>query len=545
MLDDQQLLRRYAADGSEAAFGELVARYVNLVYSAALRRTGGDAHLAQDVAQLVFTDLARKARSLPENVVLAGWLHRATRYAAAQLLRTERRRAAREQEAITMNSILSEADSDPSRRSPTEADWAQIRPLLDQALDELGDDDRDALILRFFDQRSLAEVGQALGSNEDAARKRITRALEKLRADLVRRGITTTAATLSAVISVNAVQVAPVGLAAALSTTAIAGTTLAAAAATATKTIAMTTLQKTLIGATLVAAVGTGIYEARQASNARAEGESLRQQQAVLTDQIEQLRRERDDATNRLASIANQSATLNKTPSELLKLRGEVARLRADSNDPTELAAKALMAKVEKLKQRMQDTPDARIPELQLLTEQDWLTIANRNLDTDTDYRQALAVARQVADGKWGETLHKALYRFGKEHNGQFPTDLAQLKTCFDSPVDDALLQRWQIAAANTVPKRVDGGNWVITQKAAVDAEFDQRHVIGLNGYNVTGFFPSSGWLADTLATLRSAYSAANKGQKITDTSQLLPYATTPEQKAALQMIQRQKSPVR
>jgi len=107
MDDDRQLLRRYAKDGSEAAFGELVARHVNLVYSAALRRTGGDAHLAQDVAQLVFTDLARKARSVPENVVLAGWLHRATRYAAAQLLRTERRRAAREQEAVTMNSILS------------------------------------------------------------------------------------------------------------------------------------------------------------------------------------------------------------------------------------------------------------------------------------------------------------------------------------------------------------------------------------------------------------------------------------------------------
>ena len=135
MLDDQQLLRRYVADGSEAAFGELVARYVNLVYSAAFRRTGGDAHLAQDVAQLVFTDLARKARSLPDNIVLAGWLHRATQYAAAQLLRTERRRAAREQEAVAMNTLESE----------TPPDWEQIRPLLDQALDELGDADRDAL----------------------------------------------------------------------------------------------------------------------------------------------------------------------------------------------------------------------------------------------------------------------------------------------------------------------------------------------------------------------------------------------------------------
>src|SRR5262245_15456719 len=158
MDNDRQLLHRYAVGGSEAAFGELVARHVNLVYSTALRRTGGDAHFAQDVSQLVFSDLARKARSLPESVVLAGWLHRATRYAAAQLLRTEHRRVAREQEAATMNSILSEANSDPHR--PTEADWAQVRPLLDEALEELSDDDRDAVILRIFEQRTLAEVGQ-------------------------------------------------------------------------------------------------------------------------------------------------------------------------------------------------------------------------------------------------------------------------------------------------------------------------------------------------------------------------------------------------
>src|ERR1017187_1007933 len=124
MLDDHQLLRRYSTDGSEEAFGELVARYVNLVYSAALRRASGDAPLAQDVAQLVFTDLARKARSLPSDVVLAGWLHRASRFAAAQLLRTERRRQRREQEAVTMNT----PESAPN--------WDQIRPLLDEALDE-------------------------------------------------------------------------------------------------------------------------------------------------------------------------------------------------------------------------------------------------------------------------------------------------------------------------------------------------------------------------------------------------------------------------
>jgi RNA polymerase sigma factor (sigma-70 family) len=145
MLDDHQLLASYTADGSESGFRELVARHVNLVYSAALRRADGDAHLAQDATQLVFTDLARKARSLPKNIVLAGWLHRATRFAAAQLLRSERRRRAREQEAAAMNTLESE----------TAPDWRQIRPLLDEALDELGRADRDALLLRFSEHGFL------------------------------------------------------------------------------------------------------------------------------------------------------------------------------------------------------------------------------------------------------------------------------------------------------------------------------------------------------------------------------------------------------
>jgi len=118
MLDDQQLLIRFAENRSEAAFGQLVNRYVNLVYSTALRRTNFDAHLAQDVAQMVFTDLARKAPSLSRDVVLAGWLHRATLYAAGQLMRSDRRRRWREQEAAAMSALESE----------TNTDWQAIPP---------------------------------------------------------------------------------------------------------------------------------------------------------------------------------------------------------------------------------------------------------------------------------------------------------------------------------------------------------------------------------------------------------------------------------
>ncbi|HEX4262827.1 MAG TPA: sigma-70 family RNA polymerase sigma factor [Verrucomicrobiae bacterium] len=271
MIDDRQLLRQYITDNSEAAFGELVARHVNLVYSAALRRVGGDAHLAQDVSQLVFTDLARKAGSLPENVVLPGWLYRASGYAAAQLMRTNQRRQRREKEAIAMNAL----ESDRS------LDWEAIRPVLDEALDGLSQSDRDALVLRFFEQRSLAEVGSALGSNEDAARKRVNRALDKLRTRLGHRGLTTTVAALSAAISVNAVQIAPAGLATTVTSASLAGAGAAAGiTSTLVKLMGLTKLQLT-VGAVAIAVLTASLVIQKQSqASLRAENEKLRRQLA-------------------------------------------------------------------------------------------------------------------------------------------------------------------------------------------------------------------------------------------------------------------------
>src|SRR5688572_15262599 len=200
-MDDWQLLKSYGRDDSQEAFTEIVTRHVNLVYSAALRQVR-EAELARDVTQLVFANLARRARSLKPKGTLAGWLYRDASFTSRAILRRERRRVAREQEAVAMQDV------------EMSHDWARIQRGLDDALSQLGQTDRDAVLLRFFGQCSLKDVGSALGMEEDTARKRVSRALEKLRLLLARQGITTTNDALSSALSAHAVQIAPAGLAA-------------------------------------------------------------------------------------------------------------------------------------------------------------------------------------------------------------------------------------------------------------------------------------------------------------------------------------------
>jgi len=289
MTSDGELLRRYAETNSEDAFAELVRRHLDLVYSAALRQLNGDAHLAQDVAQSVFTDLARKAASLVGRQAIAGWLYTGTHHAAAKAVRTEQRRHTREQEAHAMEDLLRDSGPNP--------DWETLRPVLDTAMHELNEADREMILLRYFENRQHADIGEQFGLSENAARMRVERALEKLRTVLSRRGVTNTVA-LSAALSANATTFAPPGLAATISTASVlAGTATATITATATKAVVMTTLQKTIITATVVAAVGAGVYETRQAARLRAENQKL-------IVERERLASERDDAVKQLATLA-------------------------------------------------------------------------------------------------------------------------------------------------------------------------------------------------------------------------------------------------
>src|SRR5208282_2399858 len=209
--DDLNLLREYAGPNSEEAFTALVSRHVNLVYSVALRQVR-DPLMAEEITQAVFIILARKAKSLGPKTILSGWLCRTAQYVSANALTMQRRRQRREQEAF-MQSILNEPEPDA---------WNHIAPLLDDALARLGQKDHDALVLRFFENKSLGEVGLAIGASEDTARMRVNRALEKLRRFFTKRGVDSTAATIAETISANSVQAAPVALAKAVTAVAIA-----------------------------------------------------------------------------------------------------------------------------------------------------------------------------------------------------------------------------------------------------------------------------------------------------------------------------------
>ncbi len=209
---DMALVRAYAVRQSEQAFETLVSRHVNLVYSAAVRQAR-DPHLAGEITQAVFIILARKAGALGADTILPSWLHRAAGFAAADALKIRRRRAQREQEAF-MQTILNEPENDPSSQGAAEAEaWRQIAPLLDAAIAGLNEKDRNAIVLRFFQDKSLSEIGAALGASEEAAKKRVNRALEKLRKYFSKRGVSSTTAMIAGTISTNSIQAAPVALA--------------------------------------------------------------------------------------------------------------------------------------------------------------------------------------------------------------------------------------------------------------------------------------------------------------------------------------------
>jgi RNA polymerase sigma factor (sigma-70 family) len=323
MNDGRKLLAEYAETGSEAAFQQVVTRYLNLVYSSAVRLVNGDTHLAQDVTQNVFADLARLARTLSKDVMLGGWLHRHTCFVANKTMRTERRRQARERHAMELNTTEDHAP----------ANLALVAPILDEAINQLGSEDRQAILLRYFEQRDFRSVGEALGGTEEGARKRVHRALDKLHLLLKRRGVMLSATGLGAALGAQAVTAAPAGMAVTVTASALA---TAAASGTVSLTIlqliTMTKLQTGIIGAiALVAAIPLAVQRQTQ-SQLREENASLRQEVAA----IHALRAENSRLSNLVAQASKPAPPASEDQRhELMKLRGEVGVLRQQAATAT------------------------------------------------------------------------------------------------------------------------------------------------------------------------------------------------------------------
>ena len=386
MTDSQTLVSEYVRTGSEPAFRELVTRYLDLVYSSALRLVSGDAHLAEDVSQTVFLNLARKAHRLPGAVRLGGWLHRDTCHVAQTLMRSERRRQQRERQATEMSAM----------EDHSESNLAKLAPLLDEAIEELREEDRTAIVLRFFEQRDFRSVGEALGSNEEAARKRVTRAIEKLHGLLKGRGVSLSAAALGTVLATETITAAPGGLAATIAGTALAGAVAGAGfSATLIKMATMTKIQAGVLGAVVLIGAATSLVIQHQAQAAlRAQDESLRRLSAELA---------RQQAENeRLAGLAQGGGNRANTFDELVGIRSEVEALRKQTNS---LAAS--LEEKRRLRARKGQQPDGS-PSILQRREED----------------KELAIGRLNYTKRWLLAFHM----FASDNGDQFPTSFDEAR---------------------------------------------------------------------------------------------------------------------
>jgi RNA polymerase sigma factor (sigma-70 family) len=385
MLDDMQLLEEYAARNSEAAFSTLVSRYINLVYSAAWRQIGNREE-AEEITQAVFLVLARKAKSLRRGTVLSGWLYQTARLTASNALRGEIRRQHREQQAY-MQSTLNQPEPDH---------WTQVGPLLEQAMSGLSEADRNAIVLRYFENQPLKEVGAALGATDDAAKMRINRALEKLRAFFHKRGVTLSASALGAAISAHSIQAAPAGLSTAVIAAACQGSALTASTLTLAKgTLKLMAWTKINIAAG-VAAAGVIALQWGEIRTQKVESASLQSQlqQASLQSEkqlaaIKELETRDETMARSLRSVvreSTQSAAARKAPAPAPVLaanpsaashqgKGLAGIMENILNDPDylkaigEQQAQALKTQYAPLVKQLNLTPDQRDAFYKLITD--------------------------------------------------------------------------------------------------------------------------------------------------------------------------------
>jgi len=308
MTESQRLLAEFRKTRSEPAFRELVDRFIDIVHSTALRLMNGDRHHAEDITQTVFADLAKLSSSLRDETMLGGWLHRHTCFVAAKAIRTERRRRLREEQAVAMNELYDKPIG-----------MAEIASLLDEAINELAPDDRQAILLRFYEQRNFRSVGEAMRTSENAAQKRVSRALDQLHVILARRGVTLSATALGTVLASEVVTAAPAGLAGAVTAAAIAEAASLGGLAS-LGVITMTKANILLIGGLIAASTLTPMWLQHRANTLlRSENEALRVQVAANSRAL---------ASNLANPDGEELNQLRRQHEELLRLRARVGSLQ-------------------------------------------------------------------------------------------------------------------------------------------------------------------------------------------------------------------------
>ncbi len=407
--EDASLLRRFTEERSQEAFATLVQRHLPLVYSPAVRQLNGDVHRASDVAQTVFVALARDARRLSRHPALAGWLHATTRHAAIDVIRSEKRRQAREREAQTMEANLFEA-----------LDWERLKPVIDDALNALPDIERHVLLARYFEARRFADIGRAFGLSEEAARKRSERALTTLRERLARQGITSTAVGLATVLEAGAVETVPTGLA---------GSVVAAATAVpvaaATLGFMMFTKTQAVALAAIILAGGSGLYwqhreiaELKLAN--RASEERLVQARERSDAALRQARAELERV--RTAGPAPLMAGASANPEPVAAIRQAVTAARASvTPDPQQIAA--LHSRYDSFLKQRGLTPEQMDRWVSLMAEKDNvqkdLQGAMRQYDVSGNTRDLEAVRAELVGPYWKE-MYALLGQDGQRAFGEY-----------------------------------------------------------------------------------------------------------------------------
>ncbi len=357
MIEDGELLETFARGGSEAAFECLVKQYVDLVYSAAWRQTG-DREQARDVTQAVFVILAQKAGSLSPKTILSGWLYRTSHFVALEAMRAERRRKIREASMLQ----LAEGEENPGDL------WEKISPKLDAAMQEIKEADRNAILLRFFQGRSMGEVAAALGVKEEAAKKRVNRAVEKLRHVLSRRGITSSSSMLMVVLTANAVQPAPAAVVSLMPLMAMKGAAAVSAAAAsstvgsltegALEMIAWSKVKVTACAAAVLLAGGTVTVGVKY-REAAAEHARLKERQVAIESAPITIGRADNTQAIEEARIEGENAAMRQRAQEIHGLRAQVSQLNARKREfaavmsaaSDAVAPEEVQAKVENLRE--------------------------------------------------------------------------------------------------------------------------------------------------------------------------------------------------